>query len=50
MAAWRLVRLRRRGEEWPTNEVVWLLAALSGATAGVLGFRSPETRPDEPPS
>jgi MFS family permease len=31
-------------------DAVWLLAAASGATAGVLGFRSPETRPDEPPS
>ena len=31
-------------------DAVWLLAALSGATAGVLGFRSPETRPAEPPS
>jgi MFS family permease len=31
-------------------DAVWLLAALCGATAGVLGFRSPETRPDEPPS
>jgi MFS family permease len=31
-------------------DAVWLLAAVSGATAGVLGFRSPETRPAEPPS
>jgi MFS family permease len=31
-------------------DAVWLLAALSGATAGVLGFRSPETRPADPPS
>jgi len=31
-------------------DAVWLLAAASGATAGVLGFRSPETRPDEPAS
>ena len=35
VAAWRLVRLRRRGEEWPTNEVVWLYAAM--AVVGVIG-------------
>ena len=29
-------------------DAVWLLAALSGATAGVLGFRSPDAAPDPP--
>ena len=31
-------------------DAVWLLAAACGATAGVLGFRSRETRPAVPPS